>query len=78
MTHLFRQLLLYVTFEVLEPLWAAFQAKVETAADLDEVGGGHGRRPPWQGEGPPSGRCRLGLGTDAQHAGLLPPFWLSS
>ena len=37
MTHFFRQYLLYVTFEVLEPLWRAFQAKVQTAESLDEV-----------------------------------------
>lgn len=38
MTHFFRQYLLYVTFEVMEPLWAAFQARVQAAASLDEVG----------------------------------------
>eukprot|EP00887_Chlorella_sp_A99_P000883 scaffold5.g883.t1 len=42
MTHFFRQarpgrFLLYVTFEVLEPLWAAFETKVQTAASLDEI-----------------------------------------
>lgn len=37
MTHFFRQYLMYVTFEVLEPLWRAFQAKVQTAESLDEV-----------------------------------------
>lgn len=44
MTHFFRQLLMYVTFEVLEPLWRAFQARVQTAESLDEVGGGVGGR----------------------------------
>lgn len=29
---------MYVTFEVMEPLWAAFEAKVKTASSLDEVG----------------------------------------
>lgn len=33
------QYLMYVTFEVMEPLWAAFEAKVKTASSLDEVGG---------------------------------------
>ena len=37
MTHFFRQYLMYVTFEVMEPLWGAFEAKVQTASSLDEV-----------------------------------------
>lgn len=37
MTHFFRQYLMYVTFEVLEPLWRALQAKVQTAQSLDEI-----------------------------------------
>jgi hypothetical protein len=37
MTHFFRQLLLYITFEVVEPLWAAFEAKLQGSASLDEV-----------------------------------------
>ncbi|PSC76155.1 Gamma-tubulin complex component 2 [Micractinium conductrix] len=37
MTHFFRQYLLYVTFEVMEPLWAAFEAKLQTASSLDEI-----------------------------------------
>ena len=53
MAHFFRQYLLYVTFEVMEPLWAAFEARVQGASSLDEVsravceggggGGGGGR-----------------------------------
>ena len=37
MTHFFRQYLMYVTFEVMEPLWGAFEASVQTASSLDEV-----------------------------------------
>ena len=37
MAHFFRQYLLYVTFEVMEPLWAAFEARVQGASSLDEV-----------------------------------------
>lgn len=37
MTHFFRQYLMYVTFEVMEPLWGAFEASVTTASSLDEV-----------------------------------------
>jgi hypothetical protein len=40
MTHFFRQYLMYVTFEVMEPLWAAFEAKLQTASSLDEVSKG--------------------------------------
>ncbi|RMZ52722.1 hypothetical protein APUTEX25_000841 [Auxenochlorella protothecoides] len=36
-THFFRQYLLYITFEVLEPLWLAFQHRVQTLDSLDEV-----------------------------------------
>lgn len=38
-THFFRQYLLYITFEVLEPLWLAFQHRVQTLDSLDEVCG---------------------------------------
>jgi gamma-tubulin complex component 2 len=37
MTHFFRQYLLYVSFEVLEPLWAALEARVAGAASVDEL-----------------------------------------
>lgn len=37
MTHFFRQYLLYVTFEVMEPLWGAFERQLQTAGSLDEV-----------------------------------------
>lgn len=42
MTHFFRQYLLYVTFEVMEPLWGAFERQLQTAGSLDEVGGARG------------------------------------
>ena len=42
MTHFFRQYLLYLTFEVLQPLCARFEARTCTAGTLDEVGGGGG------------------------------------
>jgi gamma-tubulin complex component 2 len=35
--HFFRQYLLYLTFEVLEPLWADFERSVKEAADLDAI-----------------------------------------
>lgn len=37
MQHFFRQYLLYVTFEVLEPLWAAMAAALRAATTLDQV-----------------------------------------
>ncbi|KAL4425465.1 hypothetical protein ABPG75_009481 [Micractinium tetrahymenae] len=37
MTHFFRQYLLYVTFEVMEPLWGAFERQLQTAGSLDEI-----------------------------------------
>ncbi|KAL4418839.1 hypothetical protein ABPG77_001502 [Micractinium sp. CCAP 211/92] len=37
MTHFFRQYLLYVTFEVMEPLWGAFERQLQTASSLDEI-----------------------------------------
>lgn len=40
-SHFFRQCLLYVTFEVVEPLWRTLEESVQSARSLDEVG----RRP---------------------------------
>ena len=40
MQHFFRQYLLYVTFEVLEPLWAAMAASLSAATTLDQVSQG--------------------------------------
>ena len=37
MTHFFRQYLLYATFEVLEPLWAALESHVNSASSVDEI-----------------------------------------
>lgn len=48
MTHFFRQYLMYVTFEVLEPLWRALQAKVQTAQSLDEVSTLQQGTPGWE------------------------------
>lgn len=42
MTHFFRQYLLYVTFEVMEPLWGAFERQLQTAGSLDEASGACG------------------------------------
>lgn len=56
-THFFRQYLLYITFEVLEPLWLAFQHRVQTLDSLDEVCGEGcgGSRCPGNGRGSGAG-----------------------
>ncbi|KAK9863562.1 hypothetical protein WJX84_003827 [Apatococcus fuscideae] len=41
MQHFFRQYLLYVTFEVLEPLWAAMASSLRAATTLDQVVDAH-------------------------------------
>ena len=35
--HFFRQWLLYMSFEVVEPAWQAFQAALRTGAAIDQV-----------------------------------------
>lgn len=37
MMHFFHQYLLYVTFEVLEPLWLSLQSHLAAATTLDQV-----------------------------------------
>jgi Gamma tubulin complex component C-terminal len=37
MMHFFHQYLLYVTFEVLEPLWHTMEAAMRAATTVDEV-----------------------------------------
>lgn len=53
------QYLMYVTFEVMEPLWAAFEAKVKTASSLDEVGAGACCRGPSGQAGARSPVCHM-------------------
>lgn len=37
MTHFFRQYLLYVTFEVIEPLWRSLEKHIDSAMTVDEI-----------------------------------------
>lgn len=41
MSHFFREYLLYLTFEVLEPLWHVFESQAAAATNIDGIVGHH-------------------------------------